>query len=452
MGLATGQTKFLMVEMPPGHGKSFLTSKVFPAWYIMRNPHKRVLIAAHEGDYAAYLSGEAKKVVVNLGKIFGVTLGKDSDKQWSISGGSGYVVSRGMKGGVMGHRPHVVICDDLIKNDEAVRTQHRRDAAWDWFRTSCYTRLEPTGALVQVLTRWHVDDVAGRTMQDLPGKFRRVNLAALAEENDPLGREPGEALWPERFDRDAILEAKRVLDSRGGNWFSALYQQRPVVPTGKLYKSDSFRYWERGEHGEVLLYRQVDGEPVVFKESDCWRLGTMDLAISKEQDRDYTVLSEWIVTPDQDLLLDRVTRQRLEAPEQLALLKEVHAARPPVVTAIEKVQYQASLIQFALRANLSVEGWPVVKDKIARAQAPKARIAEGKIFWRRAADWLPDWEAELKAFDIGCEHDDQCDTLAIAVEKLLAGPTEQGGVNLVILGKQAQERAARGKKKPWQED
>ena len=88
-------------------------------------------------------------------------------------------------------------------------------------------------------TRWHEDDLIGRLARpDKPtfyarrsGKWKIINLPAIAEENDPLKRKPGELLWPERFDTD-FMEAQRRLDSRG---FTALYQQRPTPEDGDLF-------------------------------------------------------------------------------------------------------------------------------------------------------------------------------------------------------------------------
>ena len=101
------------------------------------------------------------------------------------------------------------------------------------------TRLMTASAsIVIVQTRWHEDDLIGRLTDPLilitvQKKLQsgKLNPPALAEEDDPLGREVGELLWPDRFDME-FMEAQRRLDSRG---FSALYQGRPTPEDGDLF-------------------------------------------------------------------------------------------------------------------------------------------------------------------------------------------------------------------------
>jgi len=60
-----------------------------------------------------------------------------------------------------------------------------------------------------------------------------VRLPAIAEENDPLDREPGEPLWPERIGLEALEDIRR--STRGPAW-NAVYQQRPETEvTGALW-------------------------------------------------------------------------------------------------------------------------------------------------------------------------------------------------------------------------
>lgn len=38
-----GEISRLMIFMPPRHGKSLITSTIFPAWYLGRNPDRHVI-------------------------------------------------------------------------------------------------------------------------------------------------------------------------------------------------------------------------------------------------------------------------------------------------------------------------------------------------------------------------------------------------------------------------
>ena len=60
-----------------------------------------------------------------------------------------------------------------------------------------------------------------------------VNLPALAERGDAVGRAKGEALWPGWYSREHLLAEKIVQGPR--NW-AALYQQRPAPEEGNYFK------------------------------------------------------------------------------------------------------------------------------------------------------------------------------------------------------------------------
>lgn len=89
------------------------------------------------------------------------------------------------------------------------------------------------------MTRWHEEDLAGRLIKEMKEggeHWEVIRFPALAEKDDPLGRQEGEALWPERYDIRTLLVTKKVL---GSYWWSALYQQKPRPEQGDIFK----RHW-----------------------------------------------------------------------------------------------------------------------------------------------------------------------------------------------------------------
>jgi predicted phage terminase large subunit-like protein len=300
-----------------------------------------------------------------------------------------------------------LIIDDPVKNDEEAFSKVYREKAWDWWCGTASTRLEPSGSCVLIMTRWHEDDLAGRLLREDGKSWTVVKLPAIAEATDPLGREEGAALWPERWSVEELMTKKTAAWA----WI-AEYQQRPAPDEGAIFKRQNFRYFTNSE-GTYKLNAST-GLSVVPLDT-CRRLITVDLAASVKTSADFTVVSSWAVTPKNDLLWLDVRRLRLEGPDQLPLLQRVYEEQKPCTVHIEKVGYQLTLIQQAIRAGLPVRECPVDKDKVSRAIPAAARMESGTVYMKQDAHWLRDCEAELLSFP-NAEHDDQVDTLSMAVQ------------------------------------
>ena len=69
---------------------------------------------------------------------------------------------------------------------------------WDWYKSDLSPRMKPGGRQILIQTRWHEDDLAGRLIEEMNrggDHWDILSLAAEAEYDDPLGRQPGEWLW-----------------------------------------------------------------------------------------------------------------------------------------------------------------------------------------------------------------------------------------------------------------
>jgi predicted phage terminase large subunit-like protein len=151
---------------------------------------------------------------------------------WDIEGTGGGVKSIGVGGAMTGRGFHGIIVDDPIKNDMEARSPVFRERTWRWFNSTAYTRLEPDGWCIVIMTRWHDDDIVGRLLREQEEQgvntWEVVNLPAIAtasNTNPYEWREEGEPLWGERF---SIGDLRRIEKQIGAYQFTALYQQRPV--------------------------------------------------------------------------------------------------------------------------------------------------------------------------------------------------------------------------------
>lgn len=179
-----------------------------------------------------------------------IRLSRDSKAAdaWDLEGFEGGVDAMGIGGAVTGKGAHILIIDDPIKNREEAESETYREKVWDSFSDDLYTRLEPGGAVIIMMTRWHVDDLIGRVLESDPLKWHRLNLPAI---NDA-----GEALWSDRFPIEALRDIEKTLGSYS---FNALYQQSPTLRDGNMFKREWFpivdavpvgvrrcRYWDKG--------------------------------------------------------------------------------------------------------------------------------------------------------------------------------------------------------------
>lgn len=232
----TGELKRVMFFTPPRHGKTQQNTIRYSVYRLLNDPTLRIIIAAYNQNLANKFSRDARTIAARYMDI-------DQTKEvrdWSCSSGGG-IRAVGVLGGIAGTGGNLVILDDPVKSKHEVESQQYRDRTYNWFINDIYTRLEPDGAIILTMTRWHEDDLAGRIISDMAAggeQWYIVRLPAIAESQDardawfkrnglpegapdPLGRLPGEALCPDRY---PVADLLRIKEVQGAD-FEPLYQQ-----------------------------------------------------------------------------------------------------------------------------------------------------------------------------------------------------------------------------------
>ena len=238
--VAAGEIKRLLISIPIRHGKTELVTIRFSAWLLERDPTTRIILGAVTQDLANKFSREIKRIVLERG----LKLRPDAHKMtdWQTKQGGG-VKAAGVGTAIVGRGASCVILDDPLPGADRADSEVERERVWEWYKHDVWTRREPDAPVIVIFSRWHSDDLTGKLLQaqkDGSGEtWDYLNLPALAEEDDPLGREPGQALCPDRFDEEALAISKQVL----GRGFYALYQGRPQAAEGSLFKREWFRYF-----------------------------------------------------------------------------------------------------------------------------------------------------------------------------------------------------------------
>lgn len=406
--------------MPPRHGKSLMASHYFPAWYLGKNPDKRVIFASYEAGFASQWGRRARNVLEEHGdSLFNVAVSKRSSAadRWDIEGKDGGMQTCGVGGALTGKGADILIVDDPIKNAEEAASETIREKLWEWWQSTAYTRLEPGASAMVIQTRWHQDDLAGRLLSEMDSggeKWEVLSMPAIAEDDDAIGRKPGQALWPDRFNEIELARMKRSVGSRV---WTSLYQQKPTPDDGDVFLRKWFRYYK------------IDGDLVILEGSKptpikkLWKFATVDLAVSEKTDADYTVIQIWGVTPRNEMVLLDQVREHLSGPEIVPMMKRLQKQWRVDWFGVESVSFQLSIVQQARLAGLTVKALRPKGDKLARANAASPRLEAGMVFFPEDGHFVHLLETELLSFPNG-KHDDMVDALsyaAIEVHRIAGG-------------------------------
>lgn len=425
LAISRGEIKRLIVTMPPRHGKSEMCSKYFPAWFLNRYPERRVILCSYGDDFAAEWGRKVRDLIRTHTDYLSISINEASKAadRWDLEGHRGGMKTAGVGGQITGRGAHLLIIDDPVKDAEEANSATIREKKWDWWRTTARTRLEPGGAIIIIQTRWHEDDLTGRILkdQDDDDPWEIINLPAFAEEGDPLGRTPGTALCPERYDENALAAIKNEIGSQA---WSALYQQRPAPEGGGFFKRENFRYWRPQAAEQKTYVLEDDDGSLLVPQSECWRFVTMDLASSTRNYADYTVAAVWDVAPYLEptrLILVHVIRERIEGAGHVDLGERLWRQYRPSFVGVEEAQQGSQTLAFLRRQGVLIR--PLKhknKDKVFRARDAALLTENHRAYFPKRAQWLTEWEHELLLFPTGT-HDDQVDAFSYAAQEILRG-------------------------------
>ena len=429
MEMILGKYHKLIVNMPPRHGKSELISKYFPAWFLCHFPDKKIIFTSYNANFAKLWGLNVMEIIREYGNLYNIEIDKNlrSSSDFRIANHRGGMSAVGAGGAITGKGCDLLIIDDPIKNQMEANSQIIRDKIWDWFLATAYTRLEPDGLLVIIMTRWNDDDLCGRIIKkinsDSEDSWKTLIIPAIAETNDPLGRKENTALWEKRFSIKKLLDIKNTI---GAYWFSALYQQRPAPKEGNIFNRNHFKYFSMKNY--EIIY-QKNEKIYSLNLNECRIYVSIDLAVNSKQTSDYTVAIVFAVNNENDIFILEIIRERFEGADHIELVKNIYAKWKPVLIGIEKVQYQLTLIQQSLRIGLPIIELIPDSDKVSRSLAIASRMRSGKVYFKENANWLNDFEDELLNFPLG-RYKDQVDAFAY-----IARMIEPNSASLLPIGK-----------------
>jgi predicted phage terminase large subunit-like protein len=399
----------LLITMPPRHAKTQFATKLFPSYFMARNPARYVMSCSYNGDLAKEFGREVRDYsaeAVTQQAFPDFKLRKDSSAadEWRTEDGGAYF-GVGLGGTTSGRPANLLIIDDPIKSREEADSMTNRNKVWSYYTSALAMRLQPEDdgtppKQLVILTRWHPDDLAGRLMatqewQD--GLWGHVNFPAI--HTNAAGEET--ALWPARFPLSELKRRERLNPRE----FASLYMQSPYIAGGNLIKTEWWRYYPK------------DLRPTQFAAV----IIAADTAFKKTEQADYSVFVVAGLDRNGDIYILDVLRQKLTYPDLRAkaiTINTLWRGKGLRGLYIEDKASGQSLIQDLRReTGIAVIPYRVVRDKVARVNAILPMIEGGRVFLPEEAPWLDAFIDECISFPSGT-HDDQVDALSLALDVL----------------------------------
>jgi predicted phage terminase large subunit-like protein len=428
--VAAGLSPRLMLLMPPRAGKSEIASKNFPPWHLGRHPDHEIIACSYNVGLAMDFSKKIKGLLEDPAyqSVFDIRLDPDnkSSEAWGLLKQPGSYVAAGVGGGINGKGAHILCIDDPLKNAEEADSATTREAIWNWYGSTAYTRLAPGGGVLIIQTWWHDDDLAGRIQMEMANaavddpdvdRFEIVKYPAIAEHDEYLDfetdqivydaapldgkllRKKGEALHPARFDIKKLLGIKRTIPAR---FWSALYQQNPTPDDGAYFTRDQFRNAALPQRRHAKVYI-------------AW-----DFAISEKAHNDYTVGS--VALQDFDDVLHVAEVLRFKSADAFFIVESIldlakRWYHPSLLLGFEDGQIYRAIEALLKKRMRELKFYPSIvvlrpiTDKMARARALQGRMQQGKVSFAQGAEWADVVKNEMLRFPAGV-HDDCVDSLA----------------------------------------
>ncbi|WP_101908867.1 phage terminase large subunit [Marasmitruncus massiliensis] len=395
--------EILIISVPPQHGKSMTVTETLPSWYLGKNPYKRIIEISYNETFAQLFGRRNKNKIEQFGlPVFGVELAKspNNNTEFEIDNNVGGMISRGVMSGVTGRPADLMLLDDPIKNrQEADSETYRRRLADEW-ENSFKTRLSAGAKVILIQTRWHQDDLAGHIIRN-EKNAKVINLPCIAEENDPLGRKPGQALMPEigKDDKWAQTFSETYKTQSGSRAWNALYQGRPTSAEGNILKREWWQYYD------VLpkMNQKVISVDATFKDA---------------KDNDFVAIQVWGKRGPNCYLI-YAYKGHLNFPATCKKILEVRNLHPDVwVTLIEDKANGSAIIQILRNQIPGIVPVNPSGGKVARANAVSGHIEGHYVYLPKNEPFTGDFVEECADFPNSL-HDDQVDCMTQALNRLI---------------------------------
>lgn len=417
-----GKRKVLFLA-PPNTAKSIWMTVIFGSWYLGKHPSHSVLFFTSSDDMAQDFH-TVHKTTFSENPRFDRVFPDPKTRPHMKRGWSGHrlflrgrpasekdptIRSVGWNTSVIGGRANGIIMDDPLTQEDS-QSQLQMGKHIRYYTQTVQPRLQPDGWVVAVMTRWSEFDLGDYLKRQAAEEndWLIVELPMEAYPNDgvhppdPLGREPGELLWPERLTPAWVAATKKALMVAD---YNVVYQLDPTMAGGEIFA---------GEH----FWRDLPPNFWTDILKECLIVQGWDTAFSSQSYADFTVCVTLAVDKHMNTYLLHVFRERLAESEIEKAIVRMAVAYRPIVIGIELPAFRQQNVRdmirnVLVRKMLNIQPVPWSVDKVARAKLPARYAGDGKVFADKSAPWYRGFIGECMAFPKG-RFDDQVDAWSVA--------------------------------------
>ena len=401
----------LIVEMPPRSSKSTHVSRLFPAWWLGKNPTDNVIISSYGEELATDHARAVRDLLADPTYPFPTKLRADNRAagRWGTSDGGG-LLSSGVGTGLTGFGGTLAVLDDPIKGREEADSEIVRDHTWSWYQDVFSTRVQRNGVLLVTGTRWHEEDPIGRILNS-PGAsdWTRLRLPYLAEATDQLGRTPGDTL--PIFGLVPSVEKGEI----SANSFASLYQQNPTPAGGGVFKPDWMRRRYCVGHSGEKCPKNAAPLP---QDRRRWRvIQTVDLGGKQGVGHDPSAIATWGYDGLSKYVLDYWSSQAEYADIKPMFVQRYYEQNARTMFIEDATWAQPLISDLRRETGVLVVAVRAKGSKWTRADEASPEFQASRVVLPCTAPWLDGWVHEHVSFPNGA-HDEAVDTTSMAVHEL----------------------------------
>lgn len=416
-----GEIKRLIINIPPGYGKTELAVINFIAHGFAINPRARFIHASYAQTLALDNSSKAKDIIRLEGyqAHWPVEMRADTNAKglWRTTAGghlraaaSGEPIT-GFRAGILAEPGFTgaMIIDDPLKPDDAHSETMRAFINERWENTFRSRLAHEDVPVIVIMQRLHVDDFVAHLLEKSGETWHLLKLPILIEGRPvlPDGKcelidhgLPDGPLWAEKHTREQIEILKLA-----PMVFAGQYMQMPVISGGDMFKLEWLREYDNPPPLSTLKVYMGSDYAVTSNGGDY----TVHVVVGLDPQGYMWLLDVWRKQASSDVWVDAwCDLVKLYKPSQAA--EETGQIKGGVGPFLTKTARERGVSTWR-------RAFPTKGDKAVRAQSIRGRMAMHGLMVPKNAPWLADLKAELAAFPNG-KHDDQVDALGLVGQLL----------------------------------